>query len=102
VFSKKTAKTFPSIFSIPRQQNNLKTIGGYTEKTDLILKTSSKNYSSRDIVPLNENNKSKVNLPEKSQKYWCVAEGKVYKEAKPKPGLVPLFFKYFLILGLNY
>jgi hypothetical protein len=34
-------------------QTNLKTIGAYTESTDLIFKASKKNYSSRDTVPLN-------------------------------------------------
>ncbi len=31
---------------------NLKTIGAYTESTDLIFKSFKKNYSSRDTIPL--------------------------------------------------
>jgi hypothetical protein len=41
------------MFSITRQKkSNLKTTGAYTAGTDLIFKNFTKNYSSRDTIPL--------------------------------------------------
>jgi hypothetical protein len=48
------SQNFIFYFSITRQKNNFKNIGAYTEGTDLIFKTLTNNYSSRDTIPLRE------------------------------------------------
>jgi hypothetical protein len=48
----KASQNFIFNFSITRQKNNFKNIDAYTEGTDLLFKTFTNNYSSRDTIPL--------------------------------------------------
>ncbi len=56
------------------QQKNLKTIGAYTESTDMIFKTCNKNYSSRDTIPLKKKKWKSIfntiSIPCKFRQFW--------------------------------
>jgi hypothetical protein len=49
---KEASRNFKDYFETLKMQKYLKTIGAYTESTDLIFKVFKKNYSSRDTAPL--------------------------------------------------